>query len=239
MFRFFRSKKQRSTASPASIAQHRADPHFPFLISFPRTGSHWLRMLLERYTDQPLLVRSFYPHRRQDYLLLHTHDKQLTEQRQNVLYLYRHPLNVIYSQLKFYNQPVHDENLIVFWAQQYSAHLIHWCFREKITTHKTLITYEGLQRNMEMEFRKVTTHLNLSFDAERLAQVQAEISKAQVAQQTKHDQRVMNLTDTYEAQRRAFHARHQALIVEVFEQTAQWSLGTTDSLWALFDENLP
>ena len=36
------------------------EPEFPFLISFPRTGSHWLRMIMELYFKRPALTRIFY-----------------------------------------------------------------------------------------------------------------------------------------------------------------------------------
>jgi len=33
---------------------------FPWLISFPRTGSHWLRMIMELYFEKPSLRRVFF-----------------------------------------------------------------------------------------------------------------------------------------------------------------------------------
>ena len=54
-----------------------ADPENTFLVSFPRTGSHWLRMLMELYFQRPSLVRVFYFNERADYMCYHTHDLDL------------------------------------------------------------------------------------------------------------------------------------------------------------------
>ncbi len=34
----------------------RSNPDLPYLISYPRTGSHWLRLVMEEYFDKPSLV---------------------------------------------------------------------------------------------------------------------------------------------------------------------------------------
>ena len=46
-------------ANSKIVERHIADPEFPYLISFPRTGSHWLRMLMELYFDRPSLTLLF------------------------------------------------------------------------------------------------------------------------------------------------------------------------------------
>ena len=68
------------------------DPNSPWLVSFPRTGSHWLRMMLERYSARPLLPRSFFDHDSTDYLLNHTHDLDFSCTVRRVIYLYRDPV---------------------------------------------------------------------------------------------------------------------------------------------------
>ena len=56
--------QQPSDAEPLSVRveaevekAYTANLQNPFLISFPRTGSHWLRMLCELYFERPTLVR--------------------------------------------------------------------------------------------------------------------------------------------------------------------------------------
>ena len=132
MFRSLWSKSNAKVASKKVIDDFRNDPQFPFLISFPRTGSHWLRMMLEQYSNRPLLIRSFFEHPNKDYLLLHSHDMQLSEKRKNVLYLYRKPIDVVYSQLNFYQQDIHNLNLVLYWTNQYLSPVSY--------THLTLPT---------------------------------------------------------------------------------------------------
>ena len=76
------------------LAKVLSDPDFPFLISFPRTGSHWLRMLMELYFEQPSLVRVFYYKDNDNYLCYHHHDEDLKlVDKKNVIYLYRDPVD--------------------------------------------------------------------------------------------------------------------------------------------------
>ena len=51
----------------AIISAFTRDPENTFLVSFPRTGSHWLRMLTELYFERPSLLRVFYYYNRRDY----------------------------------------------------------------------------------------------------------------------------------------------------------------------------
>jgi hypothetical protein len=104
----------RSSCNPSTIAdqvvlrKHLEDPEFPFLVSFPRTGSHWLRMLLELYFERPLLTRTFFFPEKDNYLLLHTHDLELDVKRHNVMYIYRDPVDTIYSQIKYHKEDSKD-----------------------------------------------------------------------------------------------------------------------------------
>jgi hypothetical protein len=89
---------------PSIIEAFIENPDSPFLVSFPRTGSHWLRLIMELYFGRPSLVRVFYYPERTDYLTLHTHDIDLDIERRNVIYLYRDPVDTVYSQLNYYKE---------------------------------------------------------------------------------------------------------------------------------------
>lgn len=235
MFQYFRSKRDGKTASNKIIQEYRSNPQSPFLISFPRTGSHWLRMLLERYSDQPLLVRSFFDHSTTDFLLLHSHDMNLTENRKNVLYLYRYPTDVIYSQINFYQQDFRNRDFVLHWINQYAVHLIHWVFKEDFTEKKTLISYEKLKTDLSAEFQKALIHFGLTYDENKLLKVKAEIDKNKVIQQTKHDRRVMNLSKDYETNRTWFREQYDAFIFEQIEEMAATMLIDVRPVLNLFD----
>src|SRR5664280_1077746 len=90
-----------------------SNPDFSFLVSFPRTGSHWLRMIMELYFKKPSLVRIFYFKDAQEFTCYHRHDEELDIERRNVLYLYRNPVDTIYSQLGYYKEDVDNEERII------------------------------------------------------------------------------------------------------------------------------
>lgn len=208
--------------------------NFPYLVSFPRTGSHWLRMMLEKYSDRPLLTRSFYNHANQDFLLYHTHDMNLNTQRKNVIYLYRYPTDVIYSQLNYYQQDINNKHLILFWAKQYAIHLAHWLFLENNTEKKIFLTYEELKNNTISEFRKVTNFLELEWDERKIKKIKKEISKEQVAQKTKHNHQVINTSEAYVQKKIAFFKAYDKLIMGNLEGISQDLFDQSSRLLDLF-----
>lgn len=216
------------------IKKCQADPYFPYLVSFPRTGSHWLRMMLELYTDRPLLVRTFFNHYNNDYLLLHTHDMNLAERRKNVIYLYRYPTDVIYSQMNFYNQSIRNKSFVLFWSSQYAMHLTHWLYNENFTEKKTVISYEGLKKTIEEEFEKVCNHFALIFNAEKLHQVAQEITIDEIAKKTTYDNQIINRGSEYAKNREWFIKEYDTLVMNTLSQVSEWSLGDKRSLTDLF-----
>ncbi len=185
-----------------------------YLVSFPRTGSHWLRMIMELYFERPSLVRVFYYPERSDYLTLHTHDMDLTVTRKDVIYLYRDPVETIYSQLNYLKESCDDPQRIVYWSDLYGKHLDKWLYRETFTRHKTILSYEGLKRDMVTEFAKVTGHFKTRIDAIRLGKIAAQITKEEVKRKTKHDQQVIKLEARYGMQREEFRVKHAWLVWE-------------------------
>ena len=94
--------------SPEVLEAFTSNPESTFLVSFPRTGSHWLRLLMELYFERPSLVRVFYYPERTDYLTYHTHDLSLDVQHPRVIYLYREPVATIYSQMQYHGEDLAD-----------------------------------------------------------------------------------------------------------------------------------
>ena len=71
----------------------------PLLCTYPRSGSHWLRMILERITDRPTVPRAFLCHPCNNPILRHLHDRTFRYRRtdQPAVILFRHPLPTMYS----------------------------------------------------------------------------------------------------------------------------------------------
>lgn len=189
-----------------------ADPNNTYLVSFPRTGSHWLRMLMELYFERPSLVRVFYYPDRKDYLTLHTHDLNLDVERSHVIYIFRDPVDTIYSQLNYYGQPLDDRERVVYWADLYGRHLAKWLHEEQFTTKKTILTYEGMTRNLSAEFLKITCHFNCEFDETRFQTASNKITKEEVKRKTVHDPQVIQLTMGYGENRMRFKKEAEALV---------------------------
>jgi hypothetical protein len=188
----------------AIIDQFTADPNNTFLISFPRTGSHWLRMLMELYFEQPSLVRLFYYPESRDFLILHTHDLELDVERSHVIYLYRNPVDTIFSQLHYHDETLNDRNRVAYWLDLYGRHLDKWLHRERFTSRKTILTYEGMKEDLAAEFSKITKHFDRAFDTNRFEQIARRVSKETVKQKTRHDKKVVQLDNSYEVQREDF-----------------------------------
>jgi len=200
------------------INQFNANPDNPYLVSFPRTGSHWFRMIAELYFERPTLVRTFYYPDKTDYLLLHTHDNNLDVVRDNVIYLYRDPVETIYSQLNYYQENSHDIERISYWTEQYCKNLSKWLYEEQFTKKKTIITYEGMKNDLATEFAKVTAHFGVGFDQDRFKKVAQKVTKEEVKRKTPHDEQVVQLASDYQITREEFKEQYSQLIWQLINQ---------------------
>ena len=197
---------------PEIIRRHVANPEFPYLVSFPRTGSHWLRMLMELYFEMPSLVLAFYYHDKKDYLLLHTHDLELDLVRSNVLYLYRHPVTTIYSQMTYHCEEINSRERIIYWADLYGRHVDKWLCQERFTKRKTIVTYGEMKQDIAAVFRKLSAHFDKPFDEEKLKRGVLQVTKEEVKRKTPHDPRVIQAEASNHDARRQFADTHSSLI---------------------------
>lgn len=173
------------------------NPDNPYLVSFPRTGSGLLRMMIELYYERPTLVQSIFFKDSLDYILMHTYDLGLTVQRRNVIYLYRDPIATVYWQMQSLHENPHDSGRVVHWAKAYAAHLNKWLFQEAFTRQKTVVVFEGLRHDPTTEFRKVAAHFGHSLKRDRIASVAArfaELKKQQQVMQTAKQQPTNGMT---------------------------------------------
>jgi hypothetical protein len=188
----------------AVIDTFKSDPENPFLVSFPRTGSHWLRMLMELYFERPSLVRVFFYPEQSDYLTLHTHDLDLNVQRDRVLYLYREPVATIYSQMQYHEEDLNDSSRISYWSRLYGRHLQKWLDDESFTRQKTTLQYGRLKADTATEFSKVCDFFGVELDGKRFQEVSDRVSKQKVKSKTQHDSQVVDLREQYERRRTRF-----------------------------------
>ena len=160
------------------------DPHYkgekeliekyPLLMSYPRTGAHWINAVMELYFDRPRLkpVRAtFLPPWRDDWLWYHDHDigpeVQLGITHDDVLYLYRNPTETIYSWIIYNFNDGRDlfesrtDGLdlalkVEEVSEQYHQHLLKWLVSDdKARTH---VRYENFKKDPVPEFKKIREH---------------------------------------------------------------------------------
>lgn len=198
------------------------NPLNPFLISFPRTGSHWLRMLMELYFERPSLKRIFYYPDNRDYLTLHTHDLNLEVVRKNVIYLYRNPIDTVYSQLNYHKEDLNSEERVFHWSELYGKHLSKWLYWEDFTDNKSVIKYDRLKTDFFIEFNKINKHFNLPFDKERLEQVSNIVTKKEVKSKTIHDPQVIHLEKIYESNKVLFKKKWESNIWQIVLQNREF-----------------
>ena len=195
----------------------------PLLISFPRTGSHWLRMLMELYFDSPLLTRSFFSHEHDHYLLLHDHDLNLSVTAKQVVYLYRNPIDTIFSQMNYHRENLDAHNRIAFWTDRYIAHLSKWLYHDSFTKHKIVLRYEDLIENPVNIIKRLSCFFHLPFDVKRAEQTVRMVDKKLVKSKTsKHDPQVQKVSHDYELKRSDFHKNASQHIWERFKANSNY-----------------
>ena len=213
----FKEHKEESSYQVASeiVKRITADPSFPRLISFPRTGSHWLRMMMELYFEKPSLVRTFYFHNIKEFTCYHRHDEDLSIQdARNVLYLYRNPTDTVFSQMNYYRENTNDKSRIQHWANLYGRHLNKWLLEERFTEKKNVVKYENLKQDINSEFKKICDHFSEQFSEAKLEKVVDRVSKESLKKKTQHDQQVVNLSESYEGARLLFRSENKDLVCE-------------------------
>lgn len=212
--RIFEPKGSISVDDPEVIKAFTDNPDFPYLVSFSRTGSHWLRMIMELYFEKPSLVRIFYFLDATQFTCYHTHDMDLKLRRENIIYLYRNPVETIYSQLCYYGENQNDTVRLQYWTDLYARHLGKWLVHDDFTRKKTVITYEGMMSDMHGEIKKICEHFDVVFDPVALDSVLRKVSKGELKKKSQHDQQVVNITNTYKIGREEFRNNHGTFILD-------------------------
>lgn len=200
--------------NPKIINSFISKPDFPFFISFERTGSHWLRMIMELYLEKPSLVRIFYYKDAKDFTCYHRHDEGLNIQRENVIYLYRHPMDTIYSNLCHYGEDIDDRKQIEYRSNLYGYHLKKWLLEENFTSRKTIITYEEMKKDTESEFKKICRHFSVPFERSKLQEALCRVTKKEVQKKTTHDPRVIDLSKAYQIKKGEFNQKYSSFIMD-------------------------
>ena len=209
----------------------------PRLVSFPRTGSHWFRYVMEVAVKMPAMVSSYYYPNPDKCWGIHIHDRWLdntdvppTYNLQNVIYLYRDPKDTIYSQLR-YDKTIQESwngersesldkevNAII---NQYTAHLLRWRFNNSDIKNYLEIRYEDMMKDPFSVFKNVFKFLSLECDDELLRRAIADATKDRIDSLIT-DRHAMDPLSAYNEQKhkefkKSFFEKYGSLIEERFK----------------------
>lgn len=168
----------------------------PRLVSFPRTGSHWFRYVMEIATGTPAIVSSYYFPNPDKCWGLHIHDRWLdnqdvppTRDLHKVIYLFRDGRDTVYSMLRYDKTIPNDWNgepseiidrEVRAITSQYEAHLMRWRFNREDIKSCLEIRYEDMMKDATSIFEKVLNFLSLECDKEKLSFAIQEATKDKI-----------------------------------------------------------
>ncbi|MEM9373687.1 MAG: sulfotransferase [Planctomycetota bacterium] len=188
----------------------------PWLVSFPRTGSHRLRVMLELFFDRPMLTRHFFEHDNDDWLLIHDHDDRLRLVPNGpVIYLWRDPVPTVFSQLTYMHGPDIDrwtEPHVRAVADAYRANLARWLGRDAPQTPAVVLTYEAMSRDMADALAPAIAFLGGEHDAARIESIEERVTEDLIASKSRYNDRVMDTRADKATRRAAFNERFGAMI---------------------------
>ncbi len=155
----------------------------PLFVSYPRSGSNWLNCVMELYFDRPRLRAdriTFMPGNRSDYMWGHDHDLTLDVRHGNTMYLYRDPVDVLYSYWVAERRPP-DVPFVTWHSRALRRHLSkHLLSPERASV---AIRYDRLRDQFEQEFEKVVRFFGAdSVDAQRLSNALSLVSRESLAE---------------------------------------------------------
>ncbi len=171
--------------------------HYPLVISYPRSGAHWINSMMELYFDRPRLRRgsaSFINENRKDWMWMADHDlylkvlKKFRKSRspRKILFLYRNPTDVIFSHLDFKHKEFDSYGYLFgekFKDKEYvfSKEPILQEIKDCINHYKqytenhgniemTIIKYENFvnEETYLSEFKKISDHFDIPFDENKV-----------------------------------------------------------------------
>jgi len=191
--------------------------NYPWVISYPRTGSHWLNNSIELYTNRPKWRRgkSFLPQSNTNYLYYHDHDMNLDllkrKKINKILYLYRNPLDVIFSYAKA-DEKINDDGWISMKTEEYKNHLDAWLQQADV-----IVKYEDLKN--EIGWEKISIFFNMEHDILKWKDVWNRCEKKNIIEMCNNNYMNKSMLDgKYEIDRQTFKNKYQEHFNLIFKK---------------------
>ena len=164
------------------------------LVSYPRTGSHWFRVVMEQYLGRPCLPDSFFNNSLENPWAYHLHDRivgkgdeGLTSGFDKIIYLYRNPVDTIFSMCQY--ERTDDYHKICL---EYKRHLERWLHGADDCGDVLYVNYDRLRTNTVDVFSNVLSYMSESINESKLLFCISNTTKSLVKSLTKHDDQIVN-----------------------------------------------
>jgi len=196
------------------------------LVASPRCGGHWFVMITDLYFKNQKLSEFVFSEKNKR-ICNHTHDGRLKENYTDLIYLYREPVDKIYSEMKYYhknkeysqgerityyNDDINNTKNIINQSERYADHLTKWLIKDK-TKNKTVIYYDNLVNNFIDEFSKVCKHFGETIDVKKGNSIMG-YGKNVTKGKTSHNKQIVNIDSNYDSEREEFRRKHSKLIYD-------------------------
>ena len=183
-------------------------------VGLSRSGSHWIRLVLEHYMGGNSPLSNFLGSANTNNFRA-THDLQLDFVADYVIYLYRNPIDCIYSNLKYdeIDTNVDCISKIDYYLDIWIRHIQKWIYDENFTKDKVILCYEKLKNDFNNEFSKLLIFLNLQVNTEKIEEGNNIYTKSKIKKIVRDD-RVINNELNYEIDRELFTQKYKNYIYD-------------------------
>jgi len=192
------------------------------LVSYPRTGSHWFRVIMEQYLSRPCLPDSFFNTDLNNPWAYHLHDRIVgfgdegyTNNFDKVIYLYRNPVDTIYSMMRYEKN---DD-----WKQfvtEYKTHLQRWLHNHDDCKNYIAVKYEDIQKDYGKVFKCVLDYMDEEYNKDLLDVCYNKTTHELVKSLTSHDDQIVNqdiFSGDYNITKAEFVTECKQHIIEMFD----------------------
>lgn len=194
----------------------------PWILSFPRSGSHWVNCALERYTQRRRLFHIWQGHYNMNpisildeaipfdnYMWVQSHFSKAPVP--NAIYIIRDPVDVMFSfgqAQKRLDTDVMATNFLSRTMDNYKTVINKWCLGpEKVGT---ILRYENFIDSPAIEFKKLTDFFGLPWDEAKAIASLDDTTKGKLAENAKNMKNFFHVgleSDEYNTKRSAFRKR--------------------------------
>lgn len=191
--------------------------NLPLFISYPRTGSHWINCISEIYFNRPRLREgrtTFINRNRKDWMWFHDHDLGLNIVHDNILYLYRNPVETMYSYAMAEKRGVIKEKFVIGQSKLYNRHLKKYLLNKKA---KVFVFYKNFIKDFDNEYKKVSEFFGIPFNANKLSKAKKIVNKKSLINISRDKQFISNklISKKYKDKRKEFTYKYGERIKEI------------------------